>query len=179
MVSHAATRLDPSTFWVHHRLGGSAKFGAAHRRTTKRAFTARASVARPVPSASSRPTAKMLSLTRLQIHYAETSLRSDGSGVRDGCVSTSARRTNHRLFRASSRVVRSLTCGHELFRSDSREFTFTLCTAVPHYPNTAPNRHAFFLPKAFHPRRTSRLNSVSRSSRFPRYEHILITDDLC
>jgi len=74
-------------------------------------------------------------------HYAETNPRPDGSGIRNGCVSASARRTNHRLSRASSRVVRSLTCGHELFRSDNRKFTFTLCTAVPLYHRITPAPH--------------------------------------
>jgi len=148
VVSHTAIKLDPSTILrVHRRLGGSAKSGAAHRRATKRAFTARPLQARcsslSNTSAFSRPglLPKCSLLRDCNYHYAETNPRPDGSRIRNGCVSASARRTNHRLSRASSRVVRSLTCGHELFRSDNRKFTFTLCTAVPLYHRITPAPH--------------------------------------
>lgn len=51
------------------------------------------------------------------------------------------------------RVVRSLTCGRELFQH-SREFTFARCTAAvsPRTPAPRRHRHAFSSPEAIHPR---------------------------
>lgn len=124
--------------------------GAAHRRATTRAFIARPSRARgsplPGPSASSQSwsAAETLSRARLRIHYAETDPRPEGSGVRDGRVSTFARRTSHRLSRAAGSFARSPAAAN---CSGSREFTFALCTAVsPYSPGTAPDRHAFSPP---------------------------------
>jgi len=193
VVSHTAIKLDPSTILrVHRRLGGSAKSGAAHRRATKRAFTARPLQARcsslSDTSAFSRPstTAKMLSFARLQLPLRRN--KSTAGWIRN----TERMRIRVRASHESS-TLSSEQPGRSLAHLRPRTVSFWQPqiyfyvmhrrTAISsHYPSTAPNRHVFLLPHR--PKRstcawTSRLNiDVPHSSGFPRYEHILITDDL-